>query len=226
MSTAPRTRTKIGDRFGQLVVTELVYIEYPTQRVPGAICACDCGNTSEPLDLRHLRSGAQSSCGHLVGNHHGLSHHPLYGTWHNMVQRCHNPEHKSYPDYGARGVTVCPEWRDNPRAFIEYVEANLGPRPDGHTLDRIKNNRGYLPGNVRWADWATQAQNRRTTRLTSEIADEIRRLYATGQYTQRELAEKFDTDQPRISAIVRGVKWKEKSDQQPVPRRPREHVRV
>jgi Staphylococcus phage HNH endonuclease len=96
--------------------------------------------------------------------HHAMSGHPLLQTWYNMLARCQNPEHDGYHNYGGRGIQVHPDWRDDPRPFIEWLLANLGPRPDGMTLDRINNDGNYEPGNLRWATHAQQAANRRTTR--------------------------------------------------------------
>lgn len=93
---------------------------------------------------------------------HGLSYHPLFGGWGQMMRRCYNSEHKQFHDYGGRGLTVCAEWHD-PAAFIEYVEVVLGPRPtETHTIDRVDNERGYEPGNLRWATRSEQNSNQRT----------------------------------------------------------------
>jgi hypothetical protein len=121
----------------------------------------------KPSEAQKERSVARfRSAGHraLVSaavTTHGLSRHPLYGTWRKMRRRCENPTVKDYPNYGGRGITVCAEWQDV-TGFITWIEANLGPRPAGMTLDRIDNDKSYEPGNVQWATRAQQAANRRT----------------------------------------------------------------
>jgi hypothetical protein len=71
-----------------------------------------------------------------------------YSIWHGIVQRCTNPNSKTFPDYGGRGVTICDLWR---MSYAEFI-AHIGRRPTpGHSVDRIDNSRGYEPGNVRWA---------------------------------------------------------------------------
>jgi hypothetical protein len=80
--------------------------------------------------------------------------------WKSMVQRCTNPRNPSYPSYGARGITVCDRWR----SYAQFA-ADMGPRPEGASLDRIDGTKGYEPGNVRWATKKEQGLNRSTTRL-------------------------------------------------------------
>ena len=79
---------------------------------------------------------------------------PAYRSWQSMKQRCSNPVDVMYPMYGGRGVEYDPSWED-----FDVFYAELGSRPEGTTLDRIDNTRGYYPGNCRWASYAVQRQN-------------------------------------------------------------------
>lgn len=74
-----------------------------------------------------------------------------------MRDRCTNPRRNGYPHYGGRGITVCERWQK-----FENFYADMCPAPPGLTLDRIDVNRGYEPGNCRWADWSTQRVNKRS----------------------------------------------------------------
>lgn len=86
----------------------------------------------------------------------GLSNHSLHGTWANMIYRCYNPKHSSYPNYGAKGVRVCRKWRISFPAFLH----DMGKKPTPlHTLDRIKNEGDYTPKNCRWATSEEQYNN-------------------------------------------------------------------
>lgn len=78
-----------------------------------------------------------------------------------MVARCTNRNRPDYRFYGGRGITVCERWRQSFAAFL----ADMGPRPDLTSVDRIDNAKGYEPGNCRWASKHEQMQNTRSTRL-------------------------------------------------------------
>jgi len=91
---------------------------------------------------------------------HGLTGTAEFNAYRAMVRRC-SPQQPGARHYAERGITVCQEWLDDPRAFVEHI----GPRPSAkHSVDRIDNNRGYEPGNVRWATECTQKRNRSNNR--------------------------------------------------------------
>lgn len=87
---------------------------------------------------------------------------PEYVAWVDMRGRCFNPRNKSFKDYGGRGIGVDARWCESFEAFL----ADVGPRPSPkHTLERVNNDRGYVPTNVRWATRAEQNANRRFNRM-------------------------------------------------------------
>lgn len=121
--------------------------------------------------LGKLRSGSTTSCGCRKAGGlspvrinavtmHGLSYHPSYGRWRQMIGRCVDPRQRDYHLYGAQGITVCDEWHDV-SVFTEYLDTHLGPRPMGYSLDRIDPYGPYTVGNLRWADAVTQRRNQR-----------------------------------------------------------------
>jgi hypothetical protein len=95
-----------------------------------------------------------------------MTGHPLFATWKGIMARCYNPRATGYHNYGGRGVAVCAEWHEA-GTFIGWVEANLGPRARGMTIDRIDTHAGYEPGNLRWATKSQQRTNQRPGLLTS-----------------------------------------------------------
>lgn len=131
-----------------------------------------CGTPCEML-LGNARKGR--GCGCLGGKKtHGLARTPIYNTWHMMLQRCNNPNHKFYLNYGGRGVTVIDRWN----TFANFYE-DMGPRPKGTTLDRIDNNGNYEYANCRWATTRQQVNNRINTKFIDGVPlADVARTYA------------------------------------------------
>lgn len=127
-------------------------------------CCCSCG-TVHSVAGRMLFTHRSRSCGCLqrdTAKTHGKARTPIYLVWRNMKNRCLLPTNKDYKNYGARGVTVHPEWITSFATFYAHVGDPPSPK---HTLDRYPDNNGnYEPGNVRWATQRQQLANRRVTK--------------------------------------------------------------
>lgn len=179
-----KIQINVGDRVHLLTAVETGLRKEPTpsRRRAGAKseaavrARCDC---STELLLRPVEfvKGLWKSCGcHMRAassaravarnTTHGMAGHPLYQTWVGMMHRCTSPTSPDYPNYGGRGITVHPAWHE-PATFLAYLSAELGPRPEGYSLDRIDTDGPYAPGNVRWADASTQRRNQRRSRAGS-----------------------------------------------------------
>lgn len=85
---------------------------------------------------------------------------PEYSSWQAMKTRCYNKNHLHYGDYGGRGIKVCERWKSSFPNFIQ----DMGPKPDGYSLDRIDTNGDYCPENCRWVSWQKQQNNKRNNR--------------------------------------------------------------
>ena len=162
-----------GKTFGRLVVVSLDW-RRTTLRHNYWRCRCSCGKRTSVCHSNLLTGGARS-CGCLrkeatasKNKTHGDTYTSLYSLWSGIIKRCEDRNQKSYKDYGGRGIRMYPRWRKNFTAFRDYVNDSLGVRPEGYSLDRIDNDGDYRPGNIRWADRATQSRNRRKTMLTLE----------------------------------------------------------
>lgn len=160
-----------GQRFGRLVA-----LEKADRAKSGAtmwLCKCDCGNIVS-VQYSNLKRGATQSCGCLNQENresrnykHGGSYRGktdrLYRVWRGMIGRCEDPKNNSYKHYGAKGVSVCGDWKDY-KLFREWA-VKTGYDPNAKrgecTLDRINPYGNYEPNNCRWVSMKIQSNNRR-----------------------------------------------------------------
>lgn len=159
-------------RFGRLLVIKRV----ENDKDGGAmwLCRCDC-NKEKIVRRGDLLRKRVKSCGCLKKENssnlrktHGMSKSRIYKIWRNMKTRCYNCNDKKYKDYGARGITICKEWKDNFYAFYEWAVNNGYKENESYTnctIDRIDNNKGYYPENCRWTTLEVQANNKRTNSI-------------------------------------------------------------
>lgn len=148
-----------GMKFNNLLVVQRV--ENSEKGKSRWRCLCDCGNYTI-VTGSNLRNGSVKSCGCLLKKNiprtHGLSKTRLYNEWSGMVQRCENPNSKSYKDYGQKGIKVCIEWRKDFKSFYDW--SLLNGYKEGLTIDRINFDEDYCPDNCRWITKGEQAKNR------------------------------------------------------------------
>lgn len=159
-----------GQVFGRLIVIER---QPSTDKRTRWRCRCECGVETIVLG-ELLKSGRTKSCGCLrrdlgvalgsASRRHGESSNSKsppsseYRSWGSMISRCYNPNHRDFKNYGARGITVCDQWRNSFETFL----ADVGRRPSSkHSIDRIDNDGSYEPENVRWATACQQNRNKR-----------------------------------------------------------------
>lgn len=151
-----------GKRFGRLIVESLAPRQ-PNSRMAFWNCICECGNTCI-VNGQMLRLGRVTSCKCWAREttssrfkRHGLTRTREHRIWVNIRQRCLNPKTPAFKNYGGRGITICDRWMDSFTAFLD----DMGPCPDGMTIDRIDNALGYSKDNCRWTTRLVQNRNSR-----------------------------------------------------------------
>jgi hypothetical protein len=139
------------------------------------LCRCvGCGRERAILGSSLIRGGSLGcqQCRGADRRTHGETRTLLYRRWQAMKTRCGNPAARDFRYYGARGVSVHPEWAESFAVFRDAIGAPPSPE---HTLERINPWLGYQPGNV---TWATTAEQRRNQRRSPRSVEEKRRLGA------------------------------------------------
>lgn len=155
-----------GQPFGRWTVLER--FANSTTKQPRWLCQCSCGKQRPVLGYM-LTGHRTSSCGCLHSEitrkrqtTHGMSKSPTYRSWHAMWLRCTDSTSPSYPNYGAKGITVCDQWRS-----FETFYQEMGPRQPDTTIDRIDASKGYSKANCRWASWEVQQNHRSSCRFVT-----------------------------------------------------------
>lgn len=204
---SPKTKVEIGKTYGDLTV-----ISFSHRNIVNNIyknyfdVKCSCGNYTKVLSY-NLCSGNTKSCGcvHAV---HKMCSHPIYSNYNQIMQRCYNTKCKNYKNYGGRGIKMYSKWKNRPDLFIKYVENTCGPKSHDKSIDRIDNNKGYMPGNLRWATQEEQKQNTRKSVVTKEIAVLIYKDFLSKKYSQIDLSKKYNCSKHTIYQIVHKKQWK------------------
>jgi hypothetical protein len=157
-------------------------------------CRCELCGTIKPVRARNLKNGDAKSCGCVQYTHRKLYpsrldspfDNRLYKIWKHMLSRCYNESDVAYNRYGAIGITVCAEWKNDLHTFIAW--ANNNGYSERLTLDRVKNEKGYCPDNCRFVSARIQNINRKNsiyfeidgeTKALSEWAELYNQNYST-----------------------------------------------
>lgn len=160
-----KSKTEIGMKINRL---KLIEILPKTNQQRDGIFECDCGNKKK-IRIQHVRCESVKSCGcynkevaasrksNLI---HGMCGTPTYESWLAMRARCLDEKHIHYSRYGGRGILICHEWDD----FEKFFE-DMGHRPNGKTLDRIKSDGNYCKENCKWSTPKEQSRNLRSNRV-------------------------------------------------------------
>lgn len=154
-----------GKRFGKLKV---ICYDHSVGRKSYWKCECECGNTKV---IRGDTLNVIQSCGCVkkeqdkinlgITNNHGMTYHLAFPIWDAMMNRCFNPNQKSYVNYGARGITVCEEWQDV-KIFCKWMDDNGYKK--GLSVERKDVNGNYCPENCCLIPKVEQVWNTRVTR--------------------------------------------------------------
>lgn len=136
------------------------------------IAKCDCGTVKRirlssfyavrPVKSCGCKRSELLSKGNIKHGHSRTSTHSAsrtYSSWVSMKERCEEVTHKSYADYGGRGITVCDRWHD-----FQLFLSDVGERPAGKTIGRIENDGNYEPENCEWQTYQEQSRNMRSNR--------------------------------------------------------------
>jgi hypothetical protein len=161
-----------GKVYGRLTVKGFSHVQKLAPRSSARIweCECECGNTVYAR-TGSLTNGNNKSCGcyktdllteFSISHGHASrgSATRTYNIWCSMKSRCSTESGPDYHLYGARGIFVCDEWKTSFENFLR----DMGEVPEGKSIDRIDNDKGYCKENCRWATATEQANNRRNNR--------------------------------------------------------------
>lgn len=162
--TKPRYYDLTGNTYGRWTV-----LSYAGTRIKESLwlCRCSCGK-EKIVRYQGLVKGTSTSCGCYRNEYHAKRrerppghertvNNLLHRIYMSMKTRCYNHRNPNYARYGAKGVRICQRWLDSFDAFVD----DMGPRPDGASIDRIDVYGDYEPDNCRWASRLTQASNTR-----------------------------------------------------------------
>ena len=160
---------------------------------------CECGNKMV-VNRRSLIEGRNKcGCTQVV---HGMTNSPEYRSWKAAKHRVNDPNNHWY--FGK--VSMCDRWLEPKGIGFQNFYSDMGPRPQGTTLDRINRKGDYCPDNCRWATDPTQARNKDWCVLTFDQVEPIIEMYDSG-IEMKEIAIEYGVSKGTISSLLREETW-------------------
>jgi len=174
---------------------------------------CECGNEKEynPSNLRYKAKHATDpkipSCGcykKTKMTKHGYNKHPIINAYYSMLRRCYNEKDPKYKYYGAKGVTVCDEWKNNAEAFYKWSIANGWKK--GLSIDKDKNAiqgkpKIYSPETCEWItkkENSSLAAKTKKLKFTEQDANKMKQMKSKG-ISITMIAKEFNTSRATIN---------------------------
>lgn len=179
-----KERNLVGNKYGKWTVIEEVDSSKTYRRMWK--CRCDCGTVSIVTESNLIR-GSSKTCGCSKRTAGGMSNHPLHTVWSGMMDRCYNKNCTEFKNYGARGITVCQEWRAD---FMVFYRWAINKYKKGLQIDREDNDLGYSPDNCRFVTQSVNTANTRNRRSSLGVRGVYRnsgsnKFYATVAYENK-----------------------------------------
>ncbi len=151
-------------------IGNFIFIEYTTPKYGNkyGIFMCKFCQEKKERVVYQVKSGYVKNC-HCQQNKLNLTHghstnkksSKTYETWRSIKKRCINKNHPHFKDYGGRGITICDEWLNSFSNFLK----DMGEKPEGYSIDRIDNNKGYYKENCKWSNIKEQNNNKRNNTI-------------------------------------------------------------
>lgn len=131
-------------------------------------CRCNLCGRIKTLTAHSLISGRSTkcrSCATRISHSRDFSNDPIKIVFQGMKQRCYNSNVRSYKNYGAKGITICDEWLENPTLFYEWAYDNGYSK--GLSIERKNVHQGYSPSNCTFIPKSEQSKNRNMSHMIS-----------------------------------------------------------
>jgi hypothetical protein len=198
----------VGTIFGNFQVIEDLGCQFATKKSKVKnrflIIKCNLCNIQFKTTLNNVTRLSPNTCNN---DHKSNKQLPKYWrrlkTLHfKMIKRCHDPNDKSFPRYGNKGIKVCKEWHTF-KNFYNWA-INNGHLPN-LSIDRIDNDKGYCPINCRWITQSEQSRNRKHV-ISEYKVRKIKKLLNDG-FTHNVIADLMSTTKSRVSDISCGTSW-------------------